>query len=326
MSHRTIVFVIILFITSGNYESAVAQQTSGLFASFNRYTSASQASLGSSLLSMGSAAVIFVNPAGMQYLENTQLSFTYLKLEPKLDQNFMTYAITKRFGEKFSMGIGGISYSVNNIEGYNSIAEFTEMHSLSEWLAIVSFSTSVVRPFSIGLNLKTASIDISGDLGLNEVAYAVDFGFTYQQSNWFLLSMSTQSPFLLNDDERSLPRLRSSIEIDLPFPKRNQGSALQVTTSTQTEFGHWSTGFVGIHAKYPVAKNIMIYANGRTPAFLLLTSAVTDDSQNFEPMESWGIGCGIIISMGLDFNLKLETAYLAEKYFNQLVSTIELIK
>ena len=317
-----IVFITTMMITN----TGIAQDTYGLFAAFNRYNSGSQAAMGTSLLSSGSATVIFLNPAGMQFLESSQLAFTYLKLEPNLDQRHMSYAATYRFGKSFSLGMGGVTYLVDDIEGYNVDAEYTGMMDLNENLYVFSLATSIISPFHIGVNIRVANQSIHGDKPVEGTAYALDYGFVYQQNDWFLLSMSTQSPFKMNDGERSLPRLRSSIELDLPFFKKSQGAALQLSLSTQTEFGHWTTGVLGTHLQYPFTKSIVGYANIRTPSILLIENEIIDSDLGYYTQERWGVSGGIQLVVMNNFKLKLEMTYLNEKYFNQQITTIELMR
>jgi len=315
----------ILIIVMVSADCAGQDKTSGLFAAFNRHASASQAALGASLLSSGSAAVIFFNPAGMQYLENTQASFTYLKLNPDLDQKFMTFALSKHLGSNFSIGLGGMSHSVGGIEGYNSSAEFTQMYKVNEWLGMLALSTDMIAPFGIGVNIKAASLKIAGSEGISATGFGFDYGIVYQQSQWFLISVSAQSAFKLNENEMSLPRIRSSMEFDIPFFWENRGGTFQLAATTQTEYGHWTTGFLGLHSSFPIVSGIKGYLNGRTPGQLLLTNSGTLAEQEFEPPDKWGIGGGITIDIGMDVKMKMEIAYLDEKYFDQLITTIEFI-
>lgn len=308
--------------------TALAQEQGpvGAFASFNRYASASQASLGTSLLSTGSATVQFLNPAGMQLLEENQLSFTYLRLKPNLDQDFMSYAATRRLGEKFSVGVGGMTYHVGEIEGYNEQAEFTDYYSLAEWLVNVSLSTDMIQPFSVGINLKAASLSIKGgEGGLEDMAYGLDYGFIYRHSDIFLIGVSTQSLLTVNDGERSLPRLRTSFEADIPIFKSKPAAAFHICGSTQSEFNHWTTGFLGLHLKYPITKAAIPFINARTPAFLLLSNDPDDNTSRFSAMEEWGLGTGILVELNSGFKLKLEVAYLDEKYFDQTITTMEFL-
>jgi hypothetical protein len=62
-------FVLLIAVSHVSVSGQTA--THGLFAAFNRYANASQAALGVSLLSSGSASVLLLNPAGMQYLLDT---------------------------------------------------------------------------------------------------------------------------------------------------------------------------------------------------------------------------------------------------------------
>jgi long-subunit fatty acid transport protein len=318
---RTIIVTILIVTNTG-----IAQDTYGLFAAFNRYNSGSQAAMGTSLLSSGSSTVIFLNPAGMQFLETSQIAFTYLKLEPSLDQRHMSYAATYRFGKSFSLGLGGVTYLVDDIEGYNVNAEYTGTMDLNENLYVLSFATSIISPFHIGLNIRAANQSIHGDDPVDGTAYALDYGFVYQQNDWFLLSMSTQSPFKMNEGERSLPRLRTSIELDLPFFKKSQGAALQLSLSTQTEYGHWTTGVLGTHLQYPFTKSIIGYANVRTPSVLLIENKTIDTDLGYYTLEQWGVSGGIQLAIMNNFMLKLEMTYLNEKYFNQQITTIELMR
>jgi len=305
-----------------------AQNTSGLFAGFNRYSSSGQAAMGTSLLSSGSAMIIFLNPAGMQFLHKGQLAFTHLKLDPNLDQKYFAYAITKGIGDAFSVGIGGMSYSVQRIERYDRDAQYLGDVRLDENLYLVSLSTGSVRPFHIGASVRYAvqNIPLPDTLKWEEHAFAADYGFVYSQYDWLLLSVSSQTAFRTNDGERSLPRLRSSLEFDLPFFSKNSGAAWQMAISTQTEYGHWTTGSVGMHVRYPFHDKVTVYLNSRTPAFVLIKKDEFDTNLGYFPMEEWGLSCGIIMNSLGAFKLKFEFSYITEKYFNQQISTIELMR
>jgi len=327
MSLRLRKIVLILVILSLTMMSTVhAEDTYGLFAAFNRYNSGSQAAMGTSLLASGSSTILFLNPAGMQFLESTQIAFTYLKLKPTLDQRHMSYAATYRFGESFSVGVGGVTYLVDDIEGYDTDAQFTGMLNLSENLYILGFATSIISPFHIGVNIRAANQSISGDEPMDNMAYAMDYGFVFQQNDWFLLSMSTQSAFKMNEGERSLPRLRSSIELDLPFIKKAQGAAFQLSLNTQTEYGHWTTGVIGTHLQYPFTKSIFAYANVRTPSLLLFENEISESELGYYTQERWGVSGGIQMGVMNNFKLKLEITYLNEKYFDQQITTLELMR
>jgi|APSaa5957512622_1039677.scaffolds.fasta_scaffold47356_2 hypothetical protein len=320
------IFQVIFFVIYCSLNSqANSQDTHGLFSAFNRFTSGSQAAVGTSLLSSGSATVLFLNPAGMQFLERSQIAFTYLRLKPDLDQKHMSYAITYRFGDEFSLGLGGISYLVDNIEGYNQDAQYTGSIDLNESLFALSMASSILSPFQVGLNVKTAKQTISTTEPVNDRTYAFDYGFVYRQYDWFLVSVSTQSAFMMNDGERSLPRLRSSVELDLPFFHKSKGAALQLSMNTQTEFGHWTTGVIGTHLRYPFSEAMAGYINVRTPSVLILENEPIDTDLGYQTLERWGVCGGIKILMRNDFILKLEMTYLNEKYFDQQISTLEII-
>jgi len=304
----------------------LSQDTYGLFAAFNRYNSSSQAAMGTGLLSSGSSTVLFLNPAGMQFLETTQVAFTYLKLKPDLDQQHMSYALTYRFGEDFSLGLGGVTYLVGEIEGYDEEARFTNMIDLNENLFVLSLATSVISPFHVGINIRGANQSISSIEPVMGMAYAMDYGFIYQQNEWFLLSMSTQSPFKMNRGERSLPRFRSSIEFDLPFFKKGKGAAFQISLNTQTEYGHWTTGVVGTHLQYPFTETFTTYLNVRSPSIVLFENDQQNPELEYYTLERWGISGGVQLGLMNDLKLKLELTYLNEKYFEQQITTIELIR
>lgn len=137
--------------------------------------SARAASLGGSFVSNGDDPnVIFYNPAGIQLLKNSPVSFSYVK--HILDINVASLSYSKEFEGigRFAAAIKYINYGsfTRTDEFANKTGEFVP----NEMAFIVGYANALDKNFFYGGNLKFI---YSGIAGYSSTALAVDLGLHY---------------------------------------------------------------------------------------------------------------------------------------------------
>lgn len=136
--------------------------------------SARAAALGGSFVSNNDdAEVIFYNPAGLQLLEGTPASFSFVK--HLLDINLASISVSKDFENigRFGAAVKYINYGtfVEADEFANKTGEF----SANEFAFIAGYSNSLDESFFYGVNVKMiysgiadrSSSAVAGDVGLH---------------------------------------------------------------------------------------------------------------------------------------------------------------
>lgn len=296
----------------------------GLFAAFHRAPDAITTGLGNGVLTSHSATLMFVNPAGLSYLEGSRLTLNYLNLTPSLDQRMVMFALSQHLGSTTNIGVGGMNYEVNAIPGYNREAVYTGDWAVNEWIASLVISTSAFEPFSVGVSIMLGSQTINSDaVGVAQeqaqLAWGGTYGIVYRPAKWFAVSSAVESNMLLNQTEINFPHMRHAMEAIIPYWRSKPAAILALIASADTEINHWSSATAGVKLDFPISAGLTAALFGKS-APVLVKSSATD----FQLSGKAAYGCGLMTQLsGLSFNFQL--AFQPDEYFNTLYFTVDII-
>ncbi len=181
--------------------------------SFAQNTTAAFLKLGSGAKALGLANAFVAasadinalayNPAGINGIEQKELSFTHASLANNLNYSFTGYGMP--FGNNI-IGIGINYLSNTHIEGRGANRELTNNFSANDMAVNLSYGRTVSSRLGLGFNLKYIKSEISD---ISSKGYAFDLGGIYKTSirglNFGLSAQNIGSKMKFIDEGDSLP-------------------------------------------------------------------------------------------------------------------------
>lgn len=184
MQKMSSVFFILIFLFI-SLNSAFCQESTYQFLQLDMSPRA--ASLGGSFVSNGDDPdVIFYNPAGMEFLDKTPVSFSFVK--DLLDINFASLSYSTEVSNIGRVGAAIRYANYGTFTGADDFGNLTGNYSAEEAALLLGYSNLLDKNFSYGASLeliysKIADVSSSGiavDLGLHYQipANLIDIGFS----------------------------------------------------------------------------------------------------------------------------------------------------
>ena len=122
----------------------------------------------------------FSNPALLQYARSSQLGLSYQSMS--LDRSIQTFSFVKNLPPSAGMGLAVLRAGTANIQGRNSMNEYTEVFSSQEIQGIISFGVSFGYRMAIGINIKAFFSSIAPEIIEVQSGTGIgwDVGFLYK--------------------------------------------------------------------------------------------------------------------------------------------------
>ena len=179
--------IIVLSIFFINFYSLNAQIVGGYSGSELRYGSnAREFSMGGALIALSNHGFRqFSNPALISKVENNEIGISLFSMS--LDRSVQSVVYNKHLPPKAGLGLAILNVRTSNIIGRNTIGEFTEKFSVSEFLGMLTFGVQLSNKMSLGLNLKISTSNSLNEINNNSIG--IDIGGLYIISDKINLGM-----------------------------------------------------------------------------------------------------------------------------------------
>ena len=133
----------------------------------------------------------FSNPALLQFARTPQIGLSLQSMS--LDRSIQTFSYVKNLPPSAGVGLALLRYGTNNIIGRDNMNRETEIFSVAETEAIMSFGVAFGRKLAVGINIKiffqSMAPEIMENFGGNKNGNSIswDFGIIYKLNRRLIL-------------------------------------------------------------------------------------------------------------------------------------------